>query len=332
MVAGRAGGRAGRGGGQLRRRDGHDDPRVAGRRGGRARRPADPRRGRRGGDRRPRHLGQAGARAWSSSCSWRPSSRGPAGWRRRSWWAPVVVYLALAATGVVAVSTQPSASPLAFLPLTLGFVTWLVVLSLLVRAAAPARARGRGRGREQGGPTPSPSRPVAGSCCAPARSPRVAVLVSGVGRVVGARSPPRRGDPAPAAAARRDRAGAAARGARRGRGHHAVGDAERRLLPRAHRDRRAEHRAARLAAADPRPRRPPARDRLRRPAGARAHRGVGDAQLRVQPGRRRPDRQRLVERRPRVRPARRRPGSRRAPTPCCRPPTTAGPAAPRWPR
>lgn len=50
---------------------------------------------------------------------------------RRTWWAPVIVYGALAAVGGVAVSAQRGASTLDLLPVALGFATWLVCLSLL---------------------------------------------------------------------------------------------------------------------------------------------------------------------------------------------------------
>ncbi len=59
----------------------------------------------------------------------------------------------------------------------------------------------------------------------------------------------------------------------------------------------------------------------------RVHGELDHPQLRVQPGRRRPDRQRLVERRPGGRPAGRGGRRRRRRTPCCRPPPTTGPAA-----
>jgi DMSO/TMAO reductase YedYZ molybdopterin-dependent catalytic subunit len=103
---------------------------------------------------------------------------------RRSWWAPVAVYLALAATGVVAVSLQPSASPLAFLPLTLGFVTWLVVLSLL---AEPLRRLEPAAGAaEEDAPDGVALATRRGFLVRAGVIAGVAVLVSGVGRVVGA--------------------------------------------------------------------------------------------------------------------------------------------------
>lgn len=50
---------------------------------------------------------------------------------RRTWWAPAVVYAALAAAGTVAVSTQRGAAAIDAVPVAVGFVTWLVALSLL---------------------------------------------------------------------------------------------------------------------------------------------------------------------------------------------------------
>jgi DMSO/TMAO reductase YedYZ molybdopterin-dependent catalytic subunit len=50
---------------------------------------------------------------------------------RRSWWAPVIVYAVLTVLGVVAVSQQRGASNVDLVPVAVGFVTWLVALSLL---------------------------------------------------------------------------------------------------------------------------------------------------------------------------------------------------------
>jgi DMSO/TMAO reductase YedYZ molybdopterin-dependent catalytic subunit len=49
----------------------------------------------------------------------------------RRWWAPVVVFGLLAAVGVVAVAAQEPPSTTSYLPVVIGFVTWLVVLSAL---------------------------------------------------------------------------------------------------------------------------------------------------------------------------------------------------------
>jgi len=56
---------------------------------------------------------------------------------RRTWWAPAAVYAALAAVGAVAVSTQRGAAVIDVLPVAVGFVTWLVALSMLTE---PLRA------------------------------------------------------------------------------------------------------------------------------------------------------------------------------------------------
>lgn len=50
---------------------------------------------------------------------------------RRSWWAPAVVFAVLAAIGGLAVAAEPASSAAAGLPVMAGFVTWVVVLSLL---------------------------------------------------------------------------------------------------------------------------------------------------------------------------------------------------------
>ena len=49
----------------------------------------------------------------------------------RHWWAPLVVFGALAAFGTLAVALQYGSSAANYLPLAVGFVTWLVTLSLL---------------------------------------------------------------------------------------------------------------------------------------------------------------------------------------------------------
>ncbi len=50
---------------------------------------------------------------------------------RRTWWAPAIVYAALSGVGAVAVSTQRGSTATDALPVAVGFVTWLVTLSLL---------------------------------------------------------------------------------------------------------------------------------------------------------------------------------------------------------
>jgi DMSO/TMAO reductase YedYZ molybdopterin-dependent catalytic subunit len=50
---------------------------------------------------------------------------------RRTWWASAVIYAALTAVGAVAVARERGATTADFVPLAVGFVTWLVALSLL---------------------------------------------------------------------------------------------------------------------------------------------------------------------------------------------------------
>jgi DMSO/TMAO reductase YedYZ molybdopterin-dependent catalytic subunit len=50
---------------------------------------------------------------------------------RRSWWAPAVVYAVLTVIGAIAVSVQRGATTIDVVPVAVGFVTWLVTLSLL---------------------------------------------------------------------------------------------------------------------------------------------------------------------------------------------------------
>src|SRR4051812_44290068 len=50
---------------------------------------------------------------------------------RRTWWAPAVVYGALPVVGAVAVAQERGATTIDFVPLAVGFATWLVTLSLL---------------------------------------------------------------------------------------------------------------------------------------------------------------------------------------------------------
>ena len=124
----------------------------------------------------------------------------------------------------------------------------------------------------------------------------VAAVAGILGRVAGGapRGGGRRGgccgspSPPPTCPPRRDRR----------RGHLAVDDAGRDfyLIDTAFVE--AHHRTQGLEAAHPRHRRQRDRADLRRPRRPRARRGVDHAQLRLQPRRRRPDRQRLVERRP----------------------------------
>lgn len=50
---------------------------------------------------------------------------------RRSWWAPLLVYVALAAIAAVAVLWRPGAMGLDVFPVVIGFVTWVIALSVL---------------------------------------------------------------------------------------------------------------------------------------------------------------------------------------------------------
>jgi DMSO/TMAO reductase YedYZ molybdopterin-dependent catalytic subunit len=61
----------------------------------------------------------------------------------RIWWAPAVVYAALGAVGAYAVSTQRGSAAIDALPVAVGFVTWMITLSLLtepLRTAAVGAA------------------------------------------------------------------------------------------------------------------------------------------------------------------------------------------------
>jgi DMSO/TMAO reductase YedYZ molybdopterin-dependent catalytic subunit len=51
----------------------------------------------------------------------------------RHWWAPVLVFGALAAVGMVAVATQDALTSTSYLSIVVGFVTWVVVLSVLTQ-------------------------------------------------------------------------------------------------------------------------------------------------------------------------------------------------------
>ncbi len=65
-----------------------------------------------------------------------------AGWlAARHWWAPVVVFGLIAAVGVAAVAAQEPPSTTSYLPLVIGFVTWLVVLSALTARIGRPRPR-----------------------------------------------------------------------------------------------------------------------------------------------------------------------------------------------
>ena len=63
---------------------------------------------------------------------------------RRTWWAPAVVYAALAGVGAVGVSTQRGSTATDALPVAVGFVTWLVTLSLLTEPLRIGESARRG--------------------------------------------------------------------------------------------------------------------------------------------------------------------------------------------
>lgn len=72
---------------------------------------------------------------------------------RRSWWAPVIVYVVLALVGGAAVRWQPRGTTIDVLPVAVGFATWLVCLSLLTDQlrrleAEPAEESSRPAGTE----------------------------------------------------------------------------------------------------------------------------------------------------------------------------------------
>ena len=65
-----------------------------------------------------------------------------AGWiAARSWWLAVLLLGALAAVGVIAVAVQEAPSPVVYLPIAVGFGTWVLVLGVLTeRLRAAERA------------------------------------------------------------------------------------------------------------------------------------------------------------------------------------------------
>ncbi len=68
----------------------------------------------------------------------------------RRWWAPVLVFGALAAVGVVAVATQETSTSTAYLPIVVGFVTWVVVLSVLAGRIEDREPEPTGVAKESG--------------------------------------------------------------------------------------------------------------------------------------------------------------------------------------
>jgi DMSO/TMAO reductase YedYZ molybdopterin-dependent catalytic subunit len=72
-----------------------------------------------------------------------------AGWLAvRRWWWPYVIFVVLGAVGVVAVATEPRPQPLDYLPIGVGFGTWIVVFgalrSMLGRTPPSDAPAGRG--------------------------------------------------------------------------------------------------------------------------------------------------------------------------------------------
>ncbi len=104
---------------------------------------------------------------------------------RRSWWLPAVVYVALTAVGVVAVTVQTGTTALGYLPLAVGFATWLICLSLLtepLRRAELAEARAA-EAADAGAEERVPNR--RGFLIGAGVMALASVFLAGVGRVVG---------------------------------------------------------------------------------------------------------------------------------------------------
>jgi DMSO/TMAO reductase YedYZ molybdopterin-dependent catalytic subunit len=106
---------------------------------------------------------------------------------RVAWWLPAVVYGVLTGLGVVAVAVQQGSSGLNYLPLAVGFATWLICLSLLTE---PLR---RAELAEQAVPDGEPARQVdehpptrRGFLIRVGLIAVAASVIAGVGRVVGA--------------------------------------------------------------------------------------------------------------------------------------------------
>ena len=321
MAAGRARGGSGRAGDELFPRDPARDPRLPGRRRRRARRRAQPGPARRVGHPPPRPLRQAAA-----------GRRGPAAARSRlhrhrlAGGPPVVP----GAGGVRRDGGGRGARGGAERVDRGGGVPApgrrLRHLGGHPRPAHPAAAQGaarrRGRRRRVRGAASCSGRPSSGS---------LALGLTGLGRLLGRgrraveASGPCSGCPGSPSPGSPPAPGSGSPACRRGEtptdDFYRIDTAL--AIPRSRRG---------VAAADPRHGRAGAGAELPGPARPPAHRGVGDALLRLQPGRRRPDRQRLVERRPGRATCSPRPAAARRPTRCCRPPRTAGPAARRWRR
>jgi DMSO/TMAO reductase YedYZ molybdopterin-dependent catalytic subunit len=105
---------------------------------------------------------------------------------RRAWWLPVVVYAGLGAVGAIAVANQPGSSSSDYLPLAVGFATWLVCLSLMtepLRRAELAEARAAEEGGAEAVESDAPNR--RGFLIGAGLMALASVFVAGVGRVVG---------------------------------------------------------------------------------------------------------------------------------------------------
>ena len=123
---------------------------------------------------------------------------------RTSWSGALIVFGVLAAAGAAAVALRPGTSVSSYFPLAVGFVTWLVALSVLTEPLRREPSTG-GEGPADRSTRPSPGRAFlirAGAVAA------VAVVAGGAGRLVGRRPAPARGDAEAAQADRHQRAAA----------------------------------------------------------------------------------------------------------------------------
>lgn len=96
---------------------------------------------------------------------------------RRTWWAPAVGYLVLAVVGAVAVLSRNGAHLTDALPVAVGFLTWLVALSVLTE---PLR-----RAADQPEPSAGTSSSRRGFLVGAAAMAGVAAALAVVGRIVG---------------------------------------------------------------------------------------------------------------------------------------------------
>ena len=98
----------------------------------------------------------------------------------RRWWYPAIPYAALAGLGALAVALQSGTTALAFLPLAVGVVTWIVSLVLLT---VPLRRVGPADDADRDEAEPAATR--RGFLLRAGVLALAAVAVAGVGRVVG---------------------------------------------------------------------------------------------------------------------------------------------------